>query len=182
MGLGNTTQSWGLVGRVLHWSVAAFIVGQFISGWLSENLSDRETSNALIRTHFQFGVVLTGLIIMRVLWRLSHKPPEPPPGEPVWRERVAQIVHIFIYALLILLPISGYIVWVHMQRAMDVLGLFTIPALFTPQYEDETFRAGAWYVHHYGSWMLFTLSILHVAAALFHQFGLKDGLLRRMTG
>lgn len=182
MKLGNTMQSWGLLARLLHWLIAAFIVGQFITGWLSENASDRETSDALIRTHFQFGVILTALMVMRVLWRLSHNPPEPPPGEPVWRERTAQTVHGLIYLLLLALPIAGYVVFVHMQLAMDVFGLFTVPTLFTPQYEDEALRAGAWYVHRYAGWALIGLVILHVMAALFHQFALNDGLLRRMTG
>ena len=182
MRLGNSVHSWGLIARVLHWFVAAFIVGQFITGWLSENASKREASDALIRTHFQFGVILTALIVMRVLWRLSHKPPEPLPAEPVWRKRTAQTVHGLIYLLLLALPIAGYIVFVHMQMAMDVFGLFTVPTVFTPQYEDEALRAGAWYVHRYAGWVLVGLVILHVMAAVFHQFALKDGLLRRMAG
>lgn len=181
MTLGNSVQSWGFVARVLHWLVAAFLVGQFVTGWLSENASSRETSDGLIRTHFQLGVILSALIVMRVLWRLSHKPPEPLPGEPVWRERTAQIVHGLIYLLLLALPITGYIVFVHMQLAMDVFGLFTVPTVFVPQYEDETLRAGAWYVHRYAGWLLAGLVTLHVMAALFHQFALKDGLLRRMV-
>lgn len=182
MRLGNSVRSWGLVARVLHWLVAALLVGQFITGWLSENASDRNASDALIRTHFQFGVILTALIVMRVLWRLSHTPPEPLPGEPAWRERTAQIVHGLIYSLLLALPIAGYIVFVHMQLAMDVFGLFTVPTLFTPQYEDEALRAGAWYIHRYAGWLLAGLVVLHVMAALVHQFALKDGLLRRMAG
>lgn len=182
MKLGNTVQSWGLVARVLHWLVAAFIVGQFITGWLSENASDRETSDALIRTHFQFGVIPTALIVMRVLWRLAQKPPEPPPGEPVWRVRTAHTVHGLIYLLLLALPIAGYVVFVHMQLAMDVFSLFKVPTLFTPQYEDEALRAGAWYVHRYAGWVLVSLVIVHVMAALFHQFVLNNGLLRRMAG
>lgn len=182
MRLDNGTQAWGLVARLLHWSIALMIVGQFASGWLAENAPDRQTAFVLIRNHFQFGVILTGFIVMRVLWRLSHRPPQPPPGEPPWRERAAQAVHGLIYVLLIILPVAGYIVWVHMKADMTVFGLFSVPTLFTPPVEDERFRAGAWYVHYFAGWTLAGLVSLHVAAALFHQFVLRDGLIRRTAG
>jgi len=182
MRLGNGMQAWGPVARVLHWLIALMIVGQFSTGWLAENEPNREAGYVLIRNHFQFGVVLTGLILMRVLWRLSHRPPEPPPGEPRWRELTARAVHGMIYLALITLPVAGYIVWVHMKADMDVFGLFTVPTLFTPPVEDERLRAGAWYVHYFAGWTLIGLVALHVAAALFHQFVLRDGLIRRMTG
>lgn len=181
MRLGNSMQAWGTVAKLLHWLIALMILGQFATGWLAENETNREAGYVLIRNHFQFGVLLTGLILMRVLWRLSHRPPEPPPGEPPWRDFTARAVHGLIYLLLITLPIAGYIVWVHMKAEMDVFGLFAVPALFTPPVEDERLRATAWYVHFYAGWALIGLIGLHIAAALFHQFILRDGLIRRIT-
>lgn len=182
MRLGNSSQSWGLVARLLHWLVAAMIVGQLITGWLAENTTDRDAGLILLRNHFQFGVILTGFIVMRVLWRLSNRSPQPPQGEPLWRERAAQVVHGLIYIVLIILPVAGYIVMVHMKVDMTVFGLFSVPTLFTPPVEDERLWAGAWYVHYFAGWTLAGLIGLHVAAALFHQFVLRDGLIRRMTG
>lgn len=182
MRLGNTAETWGVVARILHWAVALMIVGQLITGWMAENTSDREASHTLIRNHFQFGVVLTGLIVMRLLWRLTHRSPEPLPGEPAWRERAAGAVHAAIYLLLIILPVAGYIVWVHMREAMDVFGLFTVPTLFTPNLDDERLWAASWYVHFFAGWALIGLVALHVSAALWHQFVRRDGLILRMTG
>ena len=62
--------------------VARAIMGWFVRGWLAENATNRQTGFMLIRNHFQFGVILTGLIVMRGLWRMSHRPPQQPPGEP----------------------------------------------------------------------------------------------------
>lgn len=182
MRLRNSIQSWGLVARILHWVVAVMIVGQITTGWLSEKETDREASLALIRDHFQFGIILSGLILMRLLWRLTNRPPSPPPHEPRWRELVAERVHRLIYALLLILPISGYIVWVHMKAPMDVFGLFTVPALFVPPVEDETLRAGSWYVHYFAGWILIGLVVVHILAAIWHQFVLRDRLIRRMIG
>ena len=64
--------------------------------------------------------------------------------------------------------------------AQDLFGLVTVPAVFTPTPDDERLWAGAWYVHFFAGWMLLGLVALHVGAALYHQFVLKDGLIRRM--
>ena len=182
MRLRNTRETWGLGARVLHWIVAVMIVSQIITGWLAENETNRETSLMLIRNHFQFGVILSGLILMRLLWRLANRPPSAPEDEPHWRRVAAHGVHGLIYALLLILPISGYVVWVHMKEAMDVFGLFTAPTLFVPPIEDERLWSGAWYVHYFAGWALIGLVLIHVLAALWHQFVLRDGLIRRMTG
>lgn len=162
--------------------MALLIVGQFATGWLAENEPDRAASFILIRNHYQFGVVLSGLILMRILWRLAKRPPGPPPGEPAWRERTARGVHALIYVLLILLPATGYTIWLHMMADMDVFGLFSAQRLFTPPVEDETLRAGAWYVHYFAGWTLIGLICLHVLAALWHQFVRRDRVLNRMIG
>ena len=84
--------------------------------------------------------------------------------------------------MLIILPVAGYVVWAHMKADMTVFGLFSVPTLFMPPVEDERLRAGAWYVHYFAGWTLAGLVALHVAAALFHQFVLRDGLIRRIAG
>lgn len=176
-----TPHVWNRTARVLHWVVAALIVAQFITGWSTENAATRQVELLFGRTHFQFGVLLGGLILLRLLWRLSHAAPPRPPGEPVWRCRTAGWVHGLIYLALLILPVTGYIVWVHMKEAMDLFGLVTVPAVFTPTPDDERLWAGAWYVHFFAGWMLLGLVALHVGAALYHQFVLKDGLIRRMV-
>lgn len=178
----NTEARWGLVARLFHWLVAVLVVLQLSLGWLSELEPDRDRSFALIRSHYQFGIVLLGLMLMRMSWRLWQNAPDDLPDEPLWRSAAAQCVHAALYGLLLTMPVSGYIIWVHMSAPMDVFGLVTIPRIFTPPAEDETLRAAAWYVHYYSSWALVGLVALHISAAFWHQFVLRDGLLRRMTG
>ncbi len=172
--------AWNRVAKGLHWIVAVMIVVQFTLGWLTENAPDRQAEFLFGRSHFQFGVLLAGLILMRLLWRLANAAPPPPLGEPAWRRHLATTVHGLIYLALITLPISGYVVWVHMREPMDLFGAVTVPTVFTPSPDDESLWSGAWYVHFFAGWVLTGLVALHVGAALYHQFVLKDGLIRRM--
>lgn len=177
---GSPPHVWNRVAQGLHWIVAAMLLAQFILGWLTENAPDRQAEFIFGRSHFQLGMLLAGLILMRLLWRLSNTAPPPLPDEPAWRRRLATTVHSLIYLTLIVLLISGYIVWVHMREPMDLFGLVTVPTVFSPVPDNESLWAGAWYVHFFAGWTLVGLTILHVVAALYHQFVLRDGLVRRM--
>lgn len=177
---GSPPHVWNRVAQGLHWIVAVMLLIQFILGWLTENAPDRQAEFIFGRSHFQLGMLLAGLILMRLLWRLSNTAPPPLPNEPAWRRRLATTVHSLIYLTLIVLLISGYIVWVHMREPMDLFGLVTVPTVFSPVPDNESLWAGAWYVHFFAGWTLVGLTILHVVAALYHQFVLRDGLVRRM--
>lgn len=92
---------------------------------------------------------------------------------------MADGVHWTLYGLLLVMPITGYIVWAHMSpyvsidAPMDVFGLFTFPMLVTPP-EDDVLRIWVSYAHQYCSWALVGLTTLHICAALWHQFVVKD--------
>lgn len=165
--------------RLLHWLVAIGVVVQIGLGWASEWTEEREASFQLIRNHYQLGVILAALMVMRILWRVTKGGPRPDPAEPLARRRAASAVHIALYSLLLIMPVSGYVIWIWMDAPRDVLGLFEVPRLFIPPAEDETWRANAWYIHVYGSWALIALVLGHVGAALWHEWVLRDRLIRR---
>ncbi len=165
--------------RTLHWVVALAIPCQVYLGWAAELTSNREDSSRLIHFHFQLGVIVAVLMMLRLTWRPAYSLSGVIAGEPLRHRRLAAITHSAIYGLLLLLPASGYVIWVWMQAPMEVLGLFEVPRLFTPPEEDETWRAIAWYVHYWSGWALIGLTSLHVAAALWHQFVRRDRLISR---
>lgn len=151
---------------------------QISLGWAAEWEKDREASFQLIRTHYQFGVLIFALMIFRLSWRLAKGAPAPLLDEPPARRWTAHVTHWALYALLITMPVSGYVIWVWMDAPMTFLGFVDIPKLFVPPAEDETWRANAWYVHFYSSWAVIALTTLHVGAALWHEVALRDGLIR----
>lgn len=179
MSLAQAAERYRLPARVLHWLVALALPFQIYLGWAAEFASTRETEFRLIRLHYQVGVTLAALMVLRITWRMAVGVPASLVGEPAWRNRMASLAHWAIYALLFLLPASGYVIWVWMEAPRDVFGLFDLPRLFTPPVEDETWRAIAWHVHYWSGWTLIGLVFLHVGTAIWHEFVLRDGLIRK---
>lgn len=172
------TERWNVALRLLHWAVALIVVEQYATGWLSEAAANRGDRILLIRTHYQFGMLLAGLIVLRVLWRLATTSPMPVAGTRMER-MAAKAVHMALYCALIVLPISGYLIWIHMGADMSVFGVVEIPKLITPNPDDERLRAVAWYVHFAAGWTLAGLTFLHLSAAMVHAVR-GDAILRRM--
>jgi cytochrome b561 len=173
------TQRFRLPACVLHWLVALAIPFQIYLGWAAELASTRETGSQFVHLHYQVGVTIAALMTLRLTWRIAVGAPAHRDDDPRWRRRLAAITHWALYGLLFLLPASGYVTWVWMKAPMGVFGLFELPKLFIPPEEDETWRAIAWYVHYWCGWILIGLVILHVGAAVWHQFVRRDGLISR---
>lgn len=164
--------------RIMHWVVAVLAIIQFYLGWASEQEPDRDASFAVIHLHFQLGMAILALMLLRLSWRIAHPAPMTEPG-PRWQRLMASTTHFLLYALLFVLPLTGYIIWVWMEAPRSVFALFDVPALFTPPANDETGRAVAWYIHLSSAYTLAALVVLHIAAALWHEFWLSDRLIRR---
>lgn len=164
--------------RRLHWAVAAGLIVQLALGWGSEAI-DGDAGMRLLRIHFQLGMVLLALMLLRLACRLVRRMPPADAGEPRWRRLAARSVHVALYLLLFLLPVSGYVIWIWMEAPLEVMGVLRVPRVFVPPADDETWRAVAWYVHYACIWLLSALVALHVAAALWHQWVRRDGWVSR---
>lgn len=145
--------------------MALLVPVQVVLGLASERLENATLAKALLISHYQLGMVLLALLAARVAWRLATGTPADAGVPSAWQRRTARSVHLALYALLLALPASGYVVWVWMDAPRTVLGLVEIPALFTPPPHDESGRAVAWYIHVWGAWVLMGLAGLHVGAA-----------------
>ena len=172
-------ERYSLVARLLHWSVATLVAVQLALGWLAQAQNDRGKSFVLLQSHYDVGITIFALVLLRILWRSTHG--ATPIAVPMawWQGVLAAFVHALLYVSLLTLPISGYVLWVWMDAPMDVFGLIEVPKLFVPvagQYRSETI---AWNVHHYTSWAICALLALHIAAAAWHEFVVRDGLISR---
>jgi cytochrome b561 len=175
----GASERYRLPARLLHWLMAPAIPLQLWLGWAAERADTREAGARLLHLHYQLGLLLAALLVMRLAWRVAHGAPVAVPGEPHWRRRLAAATHWAIYAALLVLPASGYIIYVWRIEPMDVLGLFEVPRLFDSDGDLGAGYAMVWYLHYWTGWTLAALVALHVGAAAWHQWVLRDGLIGR---
>ena len=175
--LANTEKSYGLVAQAFHWLVVAGISAQFIWAWRIDQTDSIRTEFALVNQHKSIGMTVLALVILRLLWRTFNRPPAFPSGMMVWERRAASTAHWLLYALILAMPLTG---WMYSSAAgfgAEFFGLLDIPD-FVAQSERLEGVFGS--IHEWLSKAILLVVSVHVLAALRHQFVLKDGLLRRM--
>ncbi|MDP2180987.1 MAG: cytochrome b [Actinomycetota bacterium] len=170
---------YSLPARILHWILAPLVLAQVYLGWVAGWQRHPADGLPMLNAHFQIGFIILGLMTLRLLWRVGHRPPAPPTSEPRWRHVWASVTHVTIYVLILTMPISGYVLWVWMKAPMDLFGLIELPRVFQTSADDTRSRYVAWVVHHYSALLLSLLLALHVTAALWHEFVVRDGLIRK---
>ena len=160
-----------------HWLLALMIIVSFSVGWYMSDLPMSPTRLKLFNWHKWAGVTILALSGLRLLWRLTHRPPEEAPG-PQWQQQAARWTHYGLYALFFAVPLSG---WAYSSAAgfpIVWLGMLPLPD-FVPR--DKALAEVLKQLHHVLAWGLGTLVLLHIAAACKHHFVDRDGLLHRMV-
>jgi cytochrome b561 len=167
---------YSLVAIALHWLLALLIVGTFCVGLYMHELPFSPTRLKLYNWHKWAGVTILALSALRLLWRLTHRPPADPPM-PAWQRFAAHGAHWALYALFFLVPLAG---WAYSSAAgfpIVVFGVLPLPDFVAPD------RALADVLKERHATLAFALAAvvaLHIAAALKHHFIDRDGLLDRM--
>jgi len=174
----NARVSYDPVAKSLHWLTVLLVVAQFAVGWTMPDIRRGTKPVGLIHWHLVLGSTLLVIVALRLLWRLTHRPPPPAEGLPGWQKQMAAVTHWALYVLLLAVPITGWAaasvrVWV--VRAFGVLPLPQI----MPPFAKIGFRIGD---IHGGilAWTLLAVAVLHILAALYHRFALRDRVLSRM--
>jgi cytochrome b561 len=166
---------------VLHWLLGLALIGLFGLGVYMTDLPLSPTRMKLYNWHKWAGVALLALSLVRLLWRLTHRPPALPAAMeqamPGWQKLAHHGTHLALYLLFFAVPLSG---WAYSSAAgfpVVFLGRFPLPD-FVPVSETlaDLFKFG----HATLAFTLAGLVLVHVAAALKHQWVDNDGLLQRM--
>jgi cytochrome b561 len=163
--------------KALHWLIVLLLIAQFIFAWTMPHIGRNTPVTTLISLHFTFGIVILAVVVVRLLWRVTHAEPEPEDGLPPWQVASARVIHWLLYLLLFVVPILGWInaSWRGMPIVMFGLKL---PDLIAT-------RAAGWQwtgdVHGLlANYVMLALIGLHVAAALYHYVIRRDRVLQRM--
>jgi cytochrome b561 len=184
---------------LLHWLIALGIFGMFALGWFMSDLPKEApkqmsfdlfnwgiytwqlAAEASPRTfyfnlHKSIGVTLLALIIIRVLWRVTHKPPAILASYKTWERKLATAAHHLLYSLMVLLPVSGVIMATYSKYGIKWFGMEFIKGL-----DNNDMREIFKEMHEIIGIFILLILALHIAGALKHKLIDKDDTLKRMS-
>ena len=167
---------WGPVSQSLHWLIVLLILALAAIGLTMGELPNGPGKIRIYALHKSLGITVLALVIARIAWRLYAGAPRPLPG-PVWQRRLASLTHLALYALLLVMPLSGWVLNSAAGFPLQWFGLVKLPSLAG---RDEGLHELAEEIHENAFWLLALLVVLHAAAALYHHLFVGDDTLRRM--
>ncbi len=175
--LRNTADSWGAPAKFFHWVMAALILAQIALGLMAASWRVSPTKIELFFWHKSTGMLILLLVALRLLWRLANPAPELPSGMPAWERAAARSSHLLLYALMIALPITGWIVNSASNIPFRIFRLIPLPAIVAP---DQYTADLAALVHRGLAALLALVLAAHIGAALRHHFVKRNTVLIRM--
>lgn len=194
----NNITKYTNVAIALHWLIGIAILFMFILGWFMTELpkeSAKTTSfdifNLGLMTwevakeesprafyfnlHKSIGLTILMLIVLRMYWRFTHRPPAFLNSMKLWEKRLAKATHHSLYLLMFLIPLSGIIMSAGSKYGIKWFGIKVIPG-----FDDKVIRELFFEFHEIFGLLLLLLLIFHILGAIKHSIIDKDGTLRRM--
>lgn len=160
----------------LHWLIALLILAGFTLGANMVDLHMSPLKLRLFSYHKWIGITVLGLVLIRSVWRLTHAVPPDEPA-PRWQRRVAHLTHGALYALMIAVPLLGWLYSSASGFPVVYLKLWQLPDLVPKNAALAQVLVRA---HTLLAWTLLYVVLLHIAGALKHHFVDRDATLRRM--
>jgi cytochrome b561 len=194
----NNNTKYTNIAIVLHWLIGIAILFMFVLGWFMTELpketpkttsfdifnlglitwgveEEQSQRSFYFNLHKSVGLSLLMLIVLRMYWRFTHRPPAFLNSMKLWEKRLAKATHHSLYLLMFLIPLSGIIMSAGSKYGIKWFGIKVIPG-----FDDKAIRELFYEFHEiFGLLLLLTL-ILHILGAVKHSIVDKDGTLRRM--
>ncbi len=169
----STDKKYGTIALAIHWISALLILLMVVSGFRAGGMENAVDKAAILRVHIPVGITILLLTLARIAWWLfADKKPASVPM-PAWQDRASKAVHILFYFVILGMVASG-IGMMLLSGAGPILFDGSTAAL--PNFWDYKPRLP----HGIGGRALVALFVVHVGAALYHHFILRDSLLKRM--
>ena len=154
------------VAILLHWVIAALIVVNLYLGLFHEDAS-KPVRASMMFYHKAIGLTVLALTLLRLAWRLGHRPPPYDVAMNRWEMGLARVTHWTFYFMLFALPLSGWLLISTGGRPISWFGIFAIPALPISHGDDAHDLWDS--VHVLLGWAMLVLVVLHIVGALKHQ-------------
>lgn len=168
---------YGVVSRVFHWLTVLLLFVQIPVGIIMTQELPRATQDQLFIVHKGLGPIILFVVALRLAWRAGHRPPPLPASVPEAQRLAATVVHSGLYALLLVMAVSGYVRVTAGGFPIELLDALGIPPLIG---KNEALAEAAKSVHATAALGLIALIVVHVGAAAYHGVVRKDGVVARM--
>lgn len=162
---------------LLHWVLAVLVVGMLALGFSLEDIPRNTPERGFyVNLHKSFGVLALVLVLLRITWRVTHKPPPLEASLPRWQAVAAAWSHRLLYLCILLQPLSGYLASSFGKYGVKFFGV----ELPNWGWEDKALRGFFGGVHGFVAMALVVLIAIHVLAALKHLLVDRDQVFQRM--
>ncbi len=173
----SNAERYTRVAIVLHWLIALGVLWQIAIGWSMIDIPKNPPGLRVqwFNFHKSIGITLGFLILLRIVWRFTHRAPPLPDHIADWQRVAAKISHVGLYACMIIMPLSGYLGSSFTKYPIKYFG-YTLPhwGWDSPAYKEICSQ-----VHYIAVWVFMVLIAIHFAAAVKHMIA-RDGVIRRM--
>lgn len=162
---------------LLHWLMALLIFGLLPLGLYMADLPLSPQKLKLYSYHKWAGITVLLLVLLRILWRITHRPPPMPDSQPTWQQLAAHTGHAVLYALMLAAPLSGWLMSSALGFTTVWFGVLPLPDLIG---KDKELGELLKLVHRYCNYSFILVIIGHILAAFKHQWLDRDQTLNRM--
>ncbi len=174
----NTETRFGLISKLLHWVIALGIIGLIVLGWWMVGLSYYDPwYHDSLELHKALGVVVLALACFKIGWQTFNRTPKANKNLTRFERVASKAMHWTLYGLMIVVPVTGYIITTASGQGVSMFGIFELPA-FLPKSDEVRDISTA--IHYYFAYAGIVLVAGHAGAALKHNFVNGDDTLRRM--
>jgi len=163
--------------QALHWTLALLLVGMVSLGLYMHELPLSPLKLQLYSYHKWAGVSVFLLVLARLTWRATHRPPPLPAGTAPLVRIASSVAHALLYVLMLAIPLSGWLMSSALGFQTVYLGVLPLPDLLE---KDKLLGEQLKFVHMFLNYTLAALVLMHVGAALKHHLIDRDDILARM--
>jgi cytochrome b561 len=171
------TEMYTGTARVLHWITAILVLSVIPAGIIMDRIEEGQLQDTLFNLHKSFGAILIPLVVLRVIWRLTHTPPPLPTDVPAPQRLAASLTHYALYVLLIVQPMLGWIASSAYRAPVEVFNVIELPPIWP---ENRALSEQMFFVHTWIGYTMGALLVAHIGGALYHHFIRGDNILKRM--
>jgi cytochrome b561 len=174
----DSESRYGLVLRALHWAIAFLIIALIPLGWYMVRLDYYDPwSYDALEIHKELGMVVLLLASIMGAKQIAQRTTVIAKPRKQWEALAAKITHYLLYALMLVVPATGYMISTSAGAGVSVFGLFEVPAVLP---KSVPLRDAAISVHYYVAYAGVGLIAFHIAGALKHHFIERDDALKQM--